>query len=93
MLHNGRRRIRINGAYNGPARQGPVRYISEASLKVERVYQQNRYNLQKRVDDNRLDASKLPAQAPGPAAGGKPRLLLMGQRRYFDPRQGFGSGY
>jgi Ras-related GTP-binding protein C/D len=70
-----------NSKYNGPARRGPVRYLSQASLNLERIYEQNRQNLQRRADDNRLDATKVAMQAPGPAARGKPRLLLMGQRR------------
>ncbi len=76
LLHNGRRRVRQDGTYNGPARGGPVRHISEASLSVQRVHEQNRTNLQ----SNR--ATSIPDPAPGMAAKGKPRLLLMGQRRY-----------
>ncbi|TVY45175.1 GTP-binding protein [Lachnellula subtilissima] len=52
-----------------------VRHISPAQLNLERVYEQNRINIQKK------DATKAPEPAPGPAAKGKPRLLLMGQRR------------
>lgn len=81
MLQTGRRRTMENKRYNGPPRQGPVRYLSQASLNLGRIYEQNRQNLQKRLDDNRLDATKVSVQAPGPAARGKPRLLLMGQRR------------
>lgn len=65
----------MNRSWNGPPRQGPVRHISPAQLKLERVYKQNRLNVAKR------DASKAPELAPGPAQKGKPRLLLMGQRR------------
>lgn len=81
MLQNGRRRSKQNGTYNGPPRQGPVRELSGASLNFQRIHEQNRYKLQQRAEDNRIDVSKVPAQAPGPAARGKPRLLLMGQRR------------
>jgi Ras-related GTP-binding protein C/D len=76
LLHTGRRRTKLDGKYNGPPRQGPVRHISPAQLNLERVYEQNRLNVQKK------DAAKAPAPAPGSAAKGKPRLLLMGQRRY-----------
>jgi len=78
VLHSGRRRTRLDRSYNGPPRQGPVRHISPAQLNLERVYEQNRLEVQKK------DATKGPEPAPGPAAlaQGKPRLLLMGQRRY-----------
>ncbi|KAE8449093.1 hypothetical protein EG329_008476 [Mollisiaceae sp. DMI_Dod_QoI] len=75
LLQNGRRRSKQDRSYNGPARQGPVRHISPASLNLERVYEQNRAIAQKN------DVATTPAPAPGPAAKGKPRLLLMGQRR------------
>lgn len=75
MLHTGRRRTKLNRAYNGPARQGPVRHISPSSLSLQRVHEQNRVNMQKK------DPAKAPEPAPGVAAKGKPRLLLMGQRR------------
>jgi Ras-related GTP-binding protein C/D len=75
LLHTGRRRCRQDGTYNGPPRQGPVRHISPAQLNLERVHEQNRLNAQKR------DAAKAQEPAPGAAAKGKPRLLLMGQRR------------
>lgn len=65
----------MDGKYCGPARQGPVRHISPVTLNLERIYTQNRMNIQRR-DGKILDP------APGPAAKGKPRLLLMGQRRY-----------
>lgn len=78
VLHTGRRRTKLDRSYNGPPRQGPVRHISPAQLNLERVYEQNRINIQK------IDATKAPEPAPGPAAKGKPRLLLMGQRRYVD---------
>ncbi len=76
LLQTGRRRTKLDRSYNGPARQGPVRHISPAQLNLERVYEQNRLNAQKK------DAATAPIPAPGPAAKGKPRLLLMGQRRY-----------
>ncbi|KAF4631794.1 hypothetical protein G7Y89_g6332 [Cudoniella acicularis] len=75
LLHTGRRRTKLNRSYNGPPRQGPVRHISPAQLNLERVYEQNRLSVQKK------DGLKAPEPAPGPAAKGKPRLLLMGQRR------------
>jgi len=75
MLYSGRRRTKLDRKYNGPARQGPVRHISPAQLNLERVYEQNRLNAQKR------DAATVQELAPGTAAKGKPRLLLMGQRR------------
>jgi len=75
VLRNGRRRTKLDRKYNGPPRQGPVRHISPAQLNLERVYEQNRLSSQKR------DTSKVVEPAPGPAAKGKPRLLLMGQRR------------
>lgn len=76
LLHTGRRRTKLDRKYNGPARQGPVRHISPAQLNLERVYEQNRLNAQKK------DVATAPGPAPGLAAKGKPRLLLMGQRRY-----------
>lgn len=75
LLHTGRRRTKLDRSYSGPPRQGPVRHISPASLNLERVHEQNRLSIQKK------DGAKAPDQAPGPAAKGKPRLLLMGQRR------------
>ena len=75
LLYTGRRRTKLDHSYNGPPRQGPVRHISPAQLNLERVHEQNRLNAQRR------DATKVPEPAPGPAAKGKPRLLLMGQRR------------
>ncbi|CAL3964533.1 unnamed protein product [Diplocarpon coronariae] len=75
MLSNGRRRTKLDGKYNGPARQGPVRHISPAQLNLERLYEQNRSIAQKN------NPASAPGPAPGPAAKGKPRLLLMGQRR------------
>ena len=74
MLHTGRRRTVLNREYNGPARQGPVRHISPAQLNLESIHEQNRLSIVK-------NGGKIPDPAPGPAAKGKPRLLLMGQRR------------
>jgi Ras-related GTP-binding protein C/D len=76
VLHSGRLRSKQDQPYNGPARQGPVRHISLAQLNLNRVYEQNRINVQKR------DGVKAPEPGPGSAAKGKPRLLLMGQRRF-----------
>jgi len=75
VLQIGRRRTKENQAYNGPPRMGPVRHISPASLNLEFLHEQNRAALQKK------DATKVVDPAPGVAAKGKPRLLLMGQRR------------
>jgi len=58
-------------------RRGLVRWISPAVLNLERVIEQNRQRTQKK------DGSiKAPGQIPTPQTKGKPRLLLMGQRRY-----------
>lgn len=75
LLETGRRRTKLDRSYNGPPRQGPVRHISPAQLNLERIHEQNRANVQ------RVDPAKALAPAPGAAARGKPRLLLMGQRR------------
>jgi Ras-related GTP-binding protein C/D len=75
VLHSGRLRSKQDRSYSGPARQGPVRHISLAQLNLKRVHEQNRINVQKR------DGVKAPEPSPGTAAKGKPRLLLMGQRR------------
>jgi Ras-related GTP-binding protein C/D len=75
LLHTGRRRTKLDRSYSGPPRQGPVRHISPAQLNLERVYEQNRLNIPKK------DGAKAVEPAPGTAAKGKPRLLLMGQRR------------
>jgi Ras-related GTP-binding protein C/D len=84
MLQVGRRRTNEDGSYSGPARQGPVRHLSKASLKLERVHEQNRLAVQKNQSKDGRDIReevRAPIIAPGPAARGKPRLLLMGQRR------------
>ncbi|KAI9740768.1 MAG: hypothetical protein M1818_004733 [Claussenomyces sp. TS43310] len=77
MIGVGRRKTleMRNGTYNGPARQGPVRHLSAASLSLARIHEQNRNSLQ------RQSGAKVPDPAPGLAARGKPRLLLMGQKR------------
>ncbi|KAK4148607.1 hypothetical protein C8A00DRAFT_38818 [Chaetomidium leptoderma] len=59
---------------SGPPRPRPVRYISAAALNLHRVYEQNRQRLQKQ------DGAKAP-DPTAPQTKGKPRLLLMGQRR------------
>jgi hypothetical protein len=48
---------------------------SPAQLNLQRVYEQSRRGIPKR------DASKAAEPAPGLPIKGKPRLLLMGQRR------------
>jgi Ras-related GTP-binding protein C/D len=77
MIGVGRRKTleMRNRTYNGSARQGPVRHVSQASLNLERIHEQNRLNVQQRLN------VKGPEPAPGTAARGKPRLLLMGQKR------------
>ncbi|KAK3692377.1 Gtr1/RagA G protein conserved region-domain-containing protein [Podospora appendiculata] len=63
-------------AGNGPSSR-PVRttYLSQAVLNLHRVYEQNRQRLQKK------DGAKVPDPIAVPQTKGKPRLLLMGQRR------------
>jgi Ras-related GTP-binding protein C/D len=63
------------GSNGATARRDRVRYITPAKLNLERVYEQNRQRVQKR------DGVKPLEPTPGPVAKGKPRLLLMGQRR------------
>lgn len=62
----------------GRPRRSNVKYVSAAALNLERVYEQNRARLQQR--DGAL--SPTVDQATANAGKGKPRLLLMGQRRY-----------
>jgi hypothetical protein len=62
------------GASSGPSRPHPIRYISPAALNLHRVYEQNRQRLQKK------DGAKVPDPTMTQTKG-KPRLLLMGQRR------------
>ncbi|KAK0736955.1 Gtr1/RagA G protein conserved region-domain-containing protein [Apiosordaria backusii] len=57
-----------------PLRPLPVRFISPAALNLSRVYEQNRQRIQKK------DGPKVPDPTT-PQTKGKPRLLLMGQRR------------
>ncbi|AEO57765.1 hypothetical protein MYCTH_2079857 [Thermothelomyces thermophilus ATCC 42464] len=59
---------------SGLSRPYPIRYISPAALNLHRVYEQNRQRLQKK------DGAKVP-DPTAPQTKGKPRLLLMGQRR------------
>jgi hypothetical protein len=61
-------------ASSGRSRPRPIRYISPAALNLHRVYEQNRQRLQKK------DGAKVP-DPTAPQTKGKPRLLLMGQRR------------
>ena len=61
-------------ADSGRALPPPIRYISPAALNLHRVYEQNRQRLQKK------DGAKAPDPTT-PQTKGKPRLLLMGQRR------------
>ncbi|KAK4668144.1 GTP-binding protein gtr2 [Podospora pseudoanserina] len=57
-----------------PLRPRPIRFISPAALNLSRVYEQNRQRIQKK------DGPKVPDPTT-PQTKGKPRLLLMGQRR------------
>lgn len=59
-------------------RPSNVKYVSAAALNLERVYEQNRARLQQR--DGALSPTS--EQVTAIAGKGKPRLLLMGQRRY-----------
>ncbi|KFY07389.1 hypothetical protein V492_07169, partial [Pseudogymnoascus sp. VKM F-4246] len=79
LLQSGLRKTKGDKQYNGPPRRSGARFVSKASLTLETIHEQNRLNLQKR--DNGKGSIKIPDPAPGPAAKGKPRLLLMGQRR------------
>ena len=66
----------VGSIYGSAPRRSCVRYLSPASLKLGRVFEQNRQRLQQK------DGGKQPdVMAPLPTKG-KPRLLLMGQRRY-----------
>lgn len=51
-------------------------YVSPATLKLNRIFEQNRQRQQKK------DGGKVQEPPATPQAKGKPRLLLMGQRRY-----------
>lgn len=82
ILHTGMRRTSVDHTYNGPLRQNAARFISPASLMLERLHEQNRTAIENHVAQG--DTSNMvPPRAPGPEAAlrGKPRLLLMGQRR------------
>ncbi|KAK4189591.1 hypothetical protein QBC35DRAFT_380043 [Podospora australis] len=52
----------------------PVRFLTPASLNLHRVFEQNEQRVQKRSGGKIPDPTR-------PATKGKPRLLLMGQRR------------
>jgi len=69
----------IGSTYGSPPRRSRVRYLSPASLKLGHVFEQNRQRLQHR------DGGKQPELVAPPLTKGKPRLLLMGQRRYERP--------
>ena len=50
---------------------------------AELIHDQNRSGVQKGMDNGMAkDGSKQPDGLPGTPVKGKPRLLLMGQRRY-----------
>ena len=67
----------LDSTYGSPSRRSRVRYLSPASLNLERVFEQNRQRLQQRDGGKQADIV-----APLPPKG-KPRLLLMDQRRYL----------
>ncbi|TLS27576.1 hypothetical protein PpBr36_05185 [Pyricularia pennisetigena] len=58
-------------------RPGTMRVMTPASLNLERIYEQNRQRLQRREGSS----TKLPENLIDASSKGKPRLLLMGQRR------------
>lgn len=58
-----------------PRERDPNREMSPAMLNLERVYEQTRHRSQKK------EAAKMP-EIPTLQTKTKPRLLLMGQRRY-----------
>ncbi|KAI6572201.1 hypothetical protein MCOR04_007698 [Pyricularia oryzae] len=58
-------------------RSGTMRTMTPASLNLERIYEQNRQRLQKREGSS----TKLADSLIDAFSKGKPRLLLMGQRR------------
>ncbi|KAI6379128.1 hypothetical protein MCOR25_002106 [Pyricularia grisea] len=58
-------------------RSGTMRVMTPAKLNLERIYEQNRQRLQKREGSS----TKLPDSLIDASSKGKPRLLLMGQRR------------
>lgn len=72
----------------GTPRRSNVKYVSAAALNLERVYEQNRARLQQR--DGALSPTN--EQAFANAGKGKPRLLLMGQRRYSFRKGGSSEG-
>lgn len=82
ILHTGMRRTSVNNTYNGSLRQNAARFISPASLMLERLHEQNRTAIENHVAEE-VTRNMVPPRAPGPEAAlrGKPRLLLMGQRR------------
>ena len=69
--------VTIASASSGPEPRCRGIYISPASLNLERLYEQNRQRQQKK------DGVKAPELTEAEQAKGKPRLLLMGQRRYI----------
>ncbi|KAL8419571.1 hypothetical protein RB594_002683 [Gaeumannomyces avenae] len=60
-----------------PRRAEPVRFLSLASLNLERIHEQNRQRVQRRD----VGSTRLPDEPIDASSKGKPRLLLMGQRR------------
>lgn len=68
---------RVDGGKSSQSnlRTGESRHESPALLNLQRVYEQSRRGVLKK------DAAKPAEPVPGPPVKGKPRLLLMGQRR------------
>jgi Ras-related GTP-binding protein C/D len=64
----------ISAPKSSPRRRGL--YISPATVKLNHLFEQNRQRQQKK------DGAKVQEPAAAPQGKGKPRLLLMGQRRY-----------
>lgn len=74
-LKTGVQRARRSRSQVVPAGENLLGQLSEASLSLERIQKQNRANMQKK------DSSKTIEPSPASTGKGKPRLLLMGQRR------------
>ncbi len=72
-----RRNTSAVGSGSASPHRGQVKFLSPALLNLERVHEQNLQRIQKRDG-----AGKQPELIPELPAKGKPRLMLMGQRRY-----------
>lgn len=82
LFFTGMRRTPVNHTCNVPLRQDASRPISPASLMLKRLHEQNKTDIDNHVAQGNT-SNMVPPRAPGPEAAlrGKPRLLLMGQRR------------